>query len=130
MEIKKILIADDEKQISSYLDRKLTKLGYDVLVADDGEEALETAFVNQPGMVLLDVKMPKMDGIETCKRLRADERTKDIRIIILSAKAQTAEINAGMDAGADKYLCKPIGFPDILKEIQAFEKESASRDKV
>ena len=123
MEVKKILVADDEKVISSYLERKLTKLGYGVLVADDGKEALDLALSNIPDLVLLDVKMPKMSGIEVCKRLRSDSRTKDCAVIILSAKAQSKEIQAGLDAGADRYLCKPIGFPDILNEIHNFEKK-------
>ena len=123
MEVKKILVADDEKVISSYLERKLTKLGYGELVADDGKEALDLALSNIPDLVLLDVKMPKMSGIEVCKRLRSDSRTKDCAVIILSAKAQSKEIQAGLDAGADRYLCKPIGFPDILNEIHNFEKK-------
>lgn len=120
MGLKKILLADDEEQISAYLHRKLSKLGYEVYVAGNGEEALSLAFLNLPDIVLLDVKMPKMSGIEVCKRLRSDERTKSTPIILLSAKAQSDEIRTGLDAGADKYLCKPLGFPDILRQIQEY----------
>ena len=123
MEVKKILVADDEEAISLYLERKLEKLGYSVFVAGDGEEALDLAFSNNPDLILLDVKMPKIGGIEVCKKLKSDNRTKHCSIIVLSAKAQSGEIQEGLDAGADKYLCKPIGFPDILKEIQEFEKK-------
>lgn len=121
MRIQKILVVDDEKPIHSYLQRKLGKLGYTVYVAEDGEAAISQAFSNLPDIILLDVKLPKLNGIETCKRLKSDERTKDIPILMLSAKAQSEEINEGLEAGADRYLCKPIGFPDILKEIQMYE---------
>lgn len=121
MKIKKILVADDEDLVRSYIEKKLAKLGYTVLAARDGEEAVEQAFSDIPDIILLDVKMPKLNGIEVCKRIKSDERTKHIHIIMLSAKAQLSEINEGIEAGADKYLCKPIGFPDILREIQAFE---------
>lgn len=121
MKINKILVVDDEEPIHSYLQRKFNKLGYTVFVAEDGEEALEQAFSNLPDIILLDVKLPKLNGIETCKRLKADERTKNIPIIMLSAKAQSEEIREGLEAGAIKYLCKPIGFPDILEEIKHLE---------
>lgn len=121
MKIKKILLADDEDLVRSYIEKKLAKLGYTVLVAKDGEEALEKVFSNVPDIILMDVKMPKLNGIEACKRIKSDEKTSHIPIIMLSAKAQSSEINEGIEAGADKYLCKPIGFPDIVREIQAFE---------
>jgi DNA-binding response OmpR family regulator len=115
-------VVDDEKPIHSYLQRKLTKLGYAVFVAENGEEALSEAFSNIPDIILLDVKIPKINGIEVCKRIKSDQKTKDIPVLILSAKAQSEEIREGLDAGANKYLTKPISFPDILKEIQDYEK--------
>ena len=126
MKIKKILVADDERTIRSYIEKKLTKLGYTVFAAKDGEQALEQIFSNQPDIILLDVKMPILNGIEVCKRVKADEKTKHIPILMLSAKAQSMEIEQGLEAGADRYLCKPIGFPDILQEIRAYENESTT----
>ncbi|HYA13474.1 MAG TPA: response regulator [Syntrophales bacterium] len=123
MEIKKILVVDDDKPISSYLQRKFAKLGYTVYVAEDGEEAVEQAFSNLPDIILLDVKLPKLSGIDVCKRLKADGRTRGIPILMLSAKAQSSEINEGLKAGADKYLCKPVSFPDILSEIRSYEEK-------
>ena len=126
----KILLVDDEAPIYTYLQKKLSKLGYAVAVATDGEAALEQAWEYLPDMVLLDVKLPKINGYEVCKRLKAHEKTKDIPILILSAKTQTREIQAGLEAGAHKYLCKPISFPDILKEIKALEEAlSGARHK-
>jgi two-component system phosphate regulon response regulator PhoB/two-component system alkaline phosphatase synthesis response regulator PhoP len=121
MLIKKILIVDDERTIHSYLERKLTKLGYTVHVAEDGETALQSAFQDLPDLILLDVKLPRLDGCEVCRKLKSDARTKTIPVFLLSAKAQKKEIQEGLDAGADKYLCKPMSFPDILKEIQSCE---------
>lgn len=115
----KILVADDEQPIRSYIAKKLVKLGYTVFTAEDGEQALQQSFARLPDVILLDVKMPLINGIEVCKRIKADLRTRNIRIIMLSAKAQTKEIEEGLAAGADRYLCKPIGFPDILREIRA-----------
>lgn len=117
MESLKILVVDDEAPISSYLQRKLIKQGYTVYAAEDGEEALQQAFLHLPDIVLLDVKLPRLNGIEVCKRMKSDDRTKNVRIIMLSAKAQSDEIQEGLDAGADRYLCKPVGFPEIFQEI-------------
>jgi len=122
VKIKKILVVDDEEAIHVYLERKLSKLGYSVCIAENGEEALVQASSEQPDIILLDVKLPKLNGIEVCKRLKSSDKTKQIPIIILSAKAQSDEIAAGLKAGADRYLCKPISFPDILGEITAYEK--------
>ncbi|MGV8058347.1 MAG: response regulator transcription factor [Smithellaceae bacterium] len=123
MKIKKILIVDDETMILSYLERKLIKLDYSVCLASDGEEAVRQAFLHIPDIILLDIKLPKLNGIEVCKMLKTDERTKSIPILMLSARAQSSEIKIGLEAGADKYLCKPMSFPDILNEIHAYEKK-------
>ena len=120
--IKKILVVDDEEPIYAYLQRKLSKLGYSVYTAADGEEALSQVSSERPDIILLDVKLPKLNGIEVCKRLKSNDETKHIPVIMLSAKAQANEIAAGLKAGADRYLCKPISFPDILGEIRAYEK--------
>jgi DNA-binding response OmpR family regulator len=127
MAIKKILIVDDEELIYTYLQKKLTKLGFHVSVATDGEGALKQALNNLPDVILLDVKLPKLNGIEACKRLKADGRTRDIPVLFLSAKTQAKEIEEGLQAGAHKYLCKPISFPDILKEITALGESGESR---
>ena len=86
MSISKILVVDDEEAIYGYLERKLGKLGYSVCTAEDGEAALRQAFSQRPDIILLDVKLPKLDGIEVCKRLKSSDMTKEIPIIMLSAK--------------------------------------------
>jgi len=123
LDIKRILVVDDERSIHGYLKKKLTKLGYDVYVADEGHSALDQAFLCLPDIILLDIKLPGLNGIEVCRTLKSDERTKHIPVIMLSAKAQTEEIEEGFGAGAERYLCKPVGFPDILKEIRRFQGE-------
>lgn len=125
MEIMKILVVDDERSINSYLQKKLTKLGYTVFIAEDGEEALKQAFSHLPDIILLDVNLPKLSGIEVLKTLRADERTKSTPILILSARAQVKDIKAGLKAGANRYLCKPVSFANILREIRAYAEISA-----
>lgn len=121
MSISKILVVDDEKPIYSYLQKKFTKLGYTALTAEDGEEAVASALANLPDLIILDVKLPKLNGIEVCRRLKADAHTKNIPILMLSAKAQSSEIREGLEAGADKYLCKPISFPELLREVRAYD---------
>jgi len=118
---KRILVVDDEEVISVYLQKKLEKLGYDVTVANDGEKALNVAVNEKPDIVLMDVKLPRMTGTDVCRLLKADNNTRNIPVILLSAKAQPAEIKAGLDAGADRYMCKPASFPAILDAIHTLE---------
>jgi two-component system phosphate regulon response regulator PhoB/two-component system alkaline phosphatase synthesis response regulator PhoP len=121
MKINKILVVDDEDNISSYLSRKLSKLGYEVFVASDGETAIDITFSRLPDIVLLDVKLPKMNGYEVCRKIKSNEATRLTPVIMLSAKTQGNEIQQGLDAGCDLYLTKPIGFPDILQHVRSFE---------
>ena len=121
MKINKILVVDDEDNISSYLSRKLSKLGYEVFVASDGETAIDITFTRLPDIVLLDVKLPKMNGYEVCRKIKSNETTRLTPVIMLSAKTQGNEIQQGLDAGCDLYLTKPIGFPDILQHVRSFE---------
>ena len=115
MKIEKILIAEDEEHFVNSLSRKLTKLGYIVESAADGEMGLEKALSFSPDLILLDVKMPKINGIKLCKRLRADRRTKKIYIIMLSALTQPQDVEKGLEAGADEYMYKPLIFPDLVE---------------
>jgi two-component system KDP operon response regulator KdpE len=113
----KILIVDDEINLVNMLQRLLKNLDYDVAVATDGLQGLERANQFQPDLILLDIKMPNMDGIQVLKTLRSITRFSEIPIIVLSAKGQLHEINAGLEAGADTYLCKPVMFDEILNTI-------------
>ena len=111
----KILIAEDERDIRDLIAFTLRFAGYEVVTGSNGEEAVQIALQEDPDLVLLDVRMPRMTGYEACKIIKADPRLKDVPVVFLSAKGQEAEIRDGMDAGAEEYLLKPFA-PDQLTE--------------
>ena len=115
----KVLIVDDEKDILDLLEYNLEKEGYEVLSAMDGEEAIAMAKTEKPNMVLLDIMMPQMDGIETCRRLRELPELKGTFIVFLTARAEEYSELAGFDAGADDYIAKPIKPRVLLSRIKA-----------
>ncbi|MDX1663560.1 MAG: response regulator transcription factor [Candidatus Promineifilaceae bacterium] len=112
----RILVVEDEERIRQFLQRGLTFEGYRVDTAADGEEALEQARDNPPDLVLLDVMLPGMDGVEVCRRLRA---VNDTPILMLTAKEAIEDRVAGLDAGADDYLVKPFAFDELLARVRA-----------
>jgi two-component system alkaline phosphatase synthesis response regulator PhoP len=115
----RILVVDDEIYIVHILDFSLGMEGYEVVTALDGEEALEKAREAKPDLIVLDIMMPKMDGYETCKALKSDERTKDIPIILLSAKGRNVDMQTGYDVGADEYITKPFSPRKLVDRINA-----------
>ncbi len=112
----RILVVEDEERIRQFLKRGLTFEGYQVETADDGPSALEKARDNPPDLVLLDVMLPEMDGIEVCRRLRA---TDEVPILMLTAKEAIEDRVEGLDAGADDYLVKPFSFDELLARVRA-----------
>ena len=114
---KKILVVDDDATFARLVDQVLTDKGYEVLTASSGQEALRLLFVHKPDLVLLDVVMPRMDGWQTCNRIRD---ISDVPIIILSGSQKTeADIVRGLDYGADGYIIKPIGNRELVARVQA-----------
>jgi DNA-binding response OmpR family regulator len=111
----KILIAEDEPDIRDLVAFTLRFAGYEVVTGVNGEEAVQLAKKELPDLILLDVRMPRMTGYEACKQIKVDPNLKDVPIVFLSAKGQEAEIQDGMDAGAEEYLLKPFA-PDQLTE--------------
>ena len=111
----KILIAEDEPDIRDLVAFTLRFAGYEVVTGTNGEEAVQVAQKEYPDLILLDVRMPRMTGYEACKLIKADSKLKDVPVVFLSAKGQEAEIQDGMDAGAEEYLLKPFA-PDQLTE--------------
>ena len=103
-----ILVVDDEESLVLLVTITLQTEPYDVLVARDGEEALALAYAERPDLVLLDVGLPKVDGLEVCRRLRAEPETRGMTIVMLSARAAEEDRAASMAAGADDYLTKPF----------------------
>src|SRR6266436_3370560 len=104
----RILVVDDEIYIVHILDFSLGMEGYEVLTALDGERALEKARAEHPDLIVLDIMMPKLDGYGPCKMLKADASTKDIPVILLSAKGRNVDQKIGFEVGADDYITKPF----------------------
>ena len=114
---KKILVVDDEPTFVRLVSKALTHKGYEVLTAGDGQEALRLMFAHQPDLVLLDVVMPKMDGWQTCSRIR---EMSDVPIVILTGRQKSeTDIVRGLDYGADDYLIKPVGSRELVARVRA-----------
>lgn len=126
-----ILIIDDEEDIREILSYNLTKEGFRVLQAATGREGIEMAVREQPDLVLLDVMMPEMDGIEVCQHLRENSKTKDVRICFLTARNEDYSQIAGLDAGADDYVAKPVKPKVLASRIKAIlrRKPNSEEDK-
>ncbi|HEX5617045.1 MAG TPA: response regulator [Solirubrobacteraceae bacterium] len=114
-----ILAADDDEDILQLVVFRLERSGYTVLQAHDGEEALRLALEHKPDLAVLDVMMPKMDGFEVTRRLRAEEATRAMPIIMLTARAQDSDVEQGFDAGASDYLRKPFSPQELRARVQA-----------
>ena len=115
----KILLVDDEQDILEFLSYNLRKEGYEVYVSTNGKTAIEIAKEVKPQLIILDVMMPDMDGIETCKELRAIDDLKDVVIAFLTARGEDYSQIAGFDAGADDYIAKPIKPRVFISRVQA-----------
>ena len=111
-----ILVVDDDPEIVSFLKRGLIYEGYTVVTASDGAEALSKALEKEPDLIILDIMMPCIDGIEVSQRLR---QASDVPILMLTAKGTVADRVAGLDSGADDYLVKPFAFDELLARIRA-----------
>jgi CheY-like chemotaxis protein len=117
MPVATVLVVDDDPVIQKLLQVNFEMEGYTVITAGDGEEGLAKAQSEHPDAVVLDVMMPKMDGLEVARRLKADPDTQGIPIILLSAKAQQADIQAGTATGAEEYLTKPFDPLELLQRV-------------
>jgi two-component system, OmpR family, alkaline phosphatase synthesis response regulator PhoP len=109
-----ILAVDDERNIRRLVEVTLLRAGYRVSHAEDGVEALEKIDAERPDLVVLDVMMPRLDGFEVLKRLRENPKTADLPVVMLTAKAQDADIFRGWQSGADMYLTKPFNPMELL----------------
>jgi DNA-binding response OmpR family regulator len=114
-----VLAADDDEDILALVAFRLERSGYTVLQARDGQEALDLALSEKPDLAVLDVMMPKLDGFELTRRLRAEEATSRMPIILLTARAQDTDVSQGFDAGADDYLRKPFSPQELRTRVQA-----------
>lgn len=114
-----VLVADDDPDILALVTFRLERAGYAVVGANDGEQALQLALEQPPDLVVLDVMMPKLDGYEVTTRLRQNERTRRIPIILLTARVQEADIARGFEVGADDYVKKPFSPQELGARVQA-----------
>ena len=112
-----VLIADDEPNIVRSLQFLMTKAGYDVRVARDGEQVLEEIAKAQPDLVLLDVMMPKRDGFDLCQTIRANPAWSGVRVIMLTAKGRDIEREKGLAMGADDYITKPFSTKEVVAQV-------------
>src|SRR2546428_8509747 len=116
---KVVLVADDDEDILTLVEYRLMRNGFEVLVARDGEEALQLAAERIPDLAILDVMMPRIDGFDATRRLRANATTARIPVILLTARAQEADVTRGFEAGADDYLRKPFSPQELAMRVQA-----------
>jgi len=114
-----VLIAEDEDALATLLEYNFTKEGYDVTVANDGEDALLQASERTPDLILMDWMMPKLSGIEVCRRLRRRSETRTTPIIMLTARGDETDKITGLDYGADDYVTKPYSMPELLARVRA-----------
>ncbi|MCA1832029.1 MAG: response regulator transcription factor [Actinomycetota bacterium] len=113
----KVLVVDDDRVIQQLLVVNLELEGFDIETASDGEEAVQKILSNKYDLVLLDIMMPKLDGREVCRRVKADPRGKDVPIIFLSARAQDLDVRQGYDLGVAAYVTKPFDPVDLIDVV-------------
>lgn len=114
----KILIAEDERDIRDLVAFTLRFAGYEVFTAANGEEAVQIAPQVNPDLILMDVRMPRMTGYEACRIIKLNPDLKDIPVVFLSAKGQEAEIQQGLEAGAEEYLLKPFAPDQLTSQVK------------
>jgi DNA-binding response OmpR family regulator len=120
MSKKRILVVDDEVDLVETVRFSLELEGYDVLIAYNGEEALNQARKENPDLILLDLMLPKLDGYKVCRLLKFDERYKHIPILMLTAKIQEKDKATGMETGANEYITKPFEMDELMKKVKGY----------
>jgi CheY-like chemotaxis protein len=123
----KILLVEDNEMNRDMLSRRLERKGYTVAIAVDGQQGVDMTYSESPQLILMDMSLPVIDGWEATRRLKADEKTKGIPIIALTAHAMSGDREKALEAGADEYDTKPVDLPRLLTKIQALlEKNTPS----
>jgi two-component system phosphate regulon response regulator PhoB len=120
----RILLIEDERALTEVLAYNLRREGYEILVAHDGQEGLRKAQTLLPDLIILDIMLPLLSGLDVCRELRAGERTRDIPIIILTAKAEETDQVVGFSLGADDYVTKPFSVKVLLQRIKALQRRA------
>ncbi len=120
----KILVAEDEKDIRELIAFTLRFADLEVVLATNGEESVQMARAEQPDLILMDVRMPKMTGYEACRRLKEIPETAEIPVVFLSAKGQDAEVQQGLDSGATEYILKPFAPDELIVQVRRILEKS------
>ncbi len=115
---KSILVVDDEKAISFALEHLMKAEGYDVSTVGDGLQAIDTVNQTHPDLILLDVSLPGRDGYEVCQTIRSSSQTRDVKIVMMSARSRDIEIEKGLAMGANAYLTKPFSLVSIAQTVR------------
>lgn len=115
----KVLVVEDDVDIQDIVISVLSRDGYQVLTEGNGDAGLAAALTQQPDLVILDWMMPGLTGVEVCRAMRADPRTKDIAILLLTSRAQEADIDQAFTAGADDYMVKPFRGRELLSRVKS-----------
>jgi len=126
----KILIVEDEKDIIKMLEYNLKKEGFRVTNARDGEDALDLALRQYPDLILLDLMLPGIDGLEVCKALKKEAKTASIPIIMLTAKSQESDKVVGLELGADDYITKPFSPRELIARIKAVLRRATEKERL
>jgi two-component system, OmpR family, phosphate regulon response regulator PhoB len=116
---KKILVVDDEADVTDLVSYHLKSKGYSILTANNPNQSLSLARTLQPDLVILDVMMPDLNGIQICRLLRADPQLKNVPVVFLTAKAEEADRIQGLETGADDYICKPFSTKELVLRVQS-----------
>ena len=123
-----ILIVDDEEDILELVRLNLAREGYDVLTATSGEQALKMAQTHQPELVILDLMLPGIDGLEVCKILKRNPKTNQMRVIMLTAKSEESDIITGLELGADDYITKPFSAKVLVARVRRVMRKEVEHD--
>ncbi len=120
-----VLVVDDEPNILLSLEFLMTQMGLDVRVASDGETALDAIGQEVPDLVLLDVMLPKCDGYQVCRKIRANPKLDQVKVVMLTAKGKDAEREKGLEAGADDYIIKPFSNREVSDRVKLYLEEKS-----
>lgn len=125
----RILIVEDEEAIVEVVSRTLRRHGYETASAADGDDALEKAFSLRPDLVILDLMLPKMDGWEVCRRLKADRQTASVPVLMLTARREERDVVEGLEIGADDYMKKPFSLAELAARVKALLRRAGSGEE-
>jgi len=116
---RRILIADDEPNIVISLEYLMKREGFEVSIAEDGEQAVAMIRADPPDLVILDVMMPRRNGFEVCQEIKSDPKLQSVRILMLTAKGRETEVTKGLAMGADAYVTKPFSTKELVERVRA-----------